>query len=491
MDKQDASMVKPWKIDLAYDFVENLFLKPGDKTQNVRAQDINTIDEVPDSNWYRNHKSILTPEDVKKGPDTTNGPAPGKWTIIGAKSDGVTPGFTIRDSEGQRWFIKFDPPDFPAMATGTEVAVTKLFWALGYHVPENHLAVLQLENLTIDKEAEINPPSGNKRAMKLSDVRRLLSLAGQNPDGTYRVVASKALPGKPLGGFRFYATRPDDPNDIIPHEHRRSLRGYGAFAAWLNHVDSKSINSLDVLVSENGRSMVRHYLLDFGATLGSGSLHPHEHWEGYESLYEGHGNVGQNALKLGFPIERWRRIPFYEAKSIGRFPMDNRSWDPDSWVPREPNPAFLRSRPDDKFWAARKLMALSKDVIAAAIQAGQFHDAKSEEFLINALIERKEAIGRKYLTAVNPIVDPQLGADGVLRFSNAAVEQGFASPPRQYQAVWYRFDNESGRTEKLGESLADQPALKAPAGWPLEQGTFLKIEIAAQHDSFTAWQVPV
>jgi len=184
-------MVKPWKIDLAYDFVENLFLKPGDKTQNVRAQDINTIDEVPDSNWYRNHKSILTPEDVKKGPDTTNGPAPGKWTIIGAKSDGVTPGFTIRDSEGQRWFIKFDPPDFPAMATGTEVAVTKLFWALGYHVPENHLAVLQLENLTIDKEAEINPPSGNKRAMKLSDVRRLLSLAGQNPDGTYRVVAGK------------------------------------------------------------------------------------------------------------------------------------------------------------------------------------------------------------------------------------------------------------------------------------------------------------
>ena len=66
--------------------------------------------------------------------------------MISAKNDGVMPGFTVRDSAGQVWFVKFDPPGHPAMATGTEVVVARLFWALGYHVPEDHLATLSIES---------------------------------------------------------------------------------------------------------------------------------------------------------------------------------------------------------------------------------------------------------------------------------------------------------------------------------------------------------
>ena len=32
------------------------------------------------------------------------------------------------------------------------------------------------------------------------------------------------------------------------------------FAAWLNHVDAKAINTYDMLVRENGRAFVRHNL---------------------------------------------------------------------------------------------------------------------------------------------------------------------------------------------------------------------------------------
>jgi len=84
--------------------------------------------------------------------------------------------------------------------------------------------------------------------MKRSDIRALLLGAHRDADGSYRVIASKALEGRSVRHFRFYGVRSDDPNDVIPHEHRRELRAYGTFAAWLNHVDSKSINTLDTVL---------------------------------------------------------------------------------------------------------------------------------------------------------------------------------------------------------------------------------------------------
>ena len=190
----------------------------------------------------------LTAEEVDTGPNTSAGPAPGIWTVSSSKSDGITPGFTIKDSSGERWFLKFDPPGYRGMSTGTEVTATKLMWALGYNVPENHIAYVRRWQLVVGDGATFTPRGGKRRTMRPDDIDDLLEATSQEKDGTYRVVASRALPGKPIGRLRFFGTRPDDPNDIIPHENRRELRGYGVFAAWLNHVDAKSINSLDTLV---------------------------------------------------------------------------------------------------------------------------------------------------------------------------------------------------------------------------------------------------
>ena len=89
------------------------------------------------------------------------------------------------------------------------------------------------------------------------------------PDGSFRVTASLAIPGKDLGPFRYEGTRSDDPNDLIPHEDRRDLRGLFVFCAWLNHTDAKAANSFNALVQEDGVSFVRHYLIDFGSAFGS------------------------------------------------------------------------------------------------------------------------------------------------------------------------------------------------------------------------------
>ena len=193
------------------------------------------------------------------------------WAVIGAKTEGVTPGFRIRDSRGDQYFIKFDPPKNPELSTSAEVISTKFFYAMGYNVPENYLASFTRAQVRVDSKATLVDSSGRERAFKESDLDALLKGIHQSPDGSYRALASKLLSGSPIGPFQYQGTRPDDPNDIFPHEHRRELRGLRVFAAWLNHDDSRAINTLDMLVGKDQKKFVRHYLIDFGSTLGSGS----------------------------------------------------------------------------------------------------------------------------------------------------------------------------------------------------------------------------
>ena len=493
-DHQDASQVKPWKIDLVTNVLLNLFALPGDRRMDVRAQNVNTVDEVPDSSWFTNRigRHPVSLADLVKGPDQTAGPAPGQWTVTASKSDGVTPGFTIRDQAGQVWFLKFDPPGYRGMATGTEVAVTKLMWALGYFVSENHIASLQREQLVIGEGAKFTPPGGNERAMRITDIDTLLSRANRDPDGSYRIVASKALDGTIRGGFRFYDTRPDDPNDIVPHEHRRELRGYLVFSAWLNQFDANAINSMDTLVpapDAPGRKIVRHNLLDFGSTLGSGGAGPRQYWEGHELLIEPR-RVRTQMLSFGFAPSEWRSIDLYEADAIGRLPRDNTRFDPEQWRPRVPNSAFQHARADDKFWAARRVAAFSNGMLQAAVGAGKFGDPEAEAFLVRALGERRDAIARAYLPAVNPIVDPVLSESGTLSFRNAAVDAGVSAPPSAYRARWSAFDNGTQQARFVAETAGPASGIAMPGAVPTNPSAFVKIELSSQAGP-PAWQRPI
>jgi hypothetical protein len=306
-ETQNAAGIKPVDISQHYDFIENTFKNVGDRSDK-RAVNVNTVDQVPDSSWFTNRvgREGWTIEQYARGANTGNGPVPGEWKVIGAKSEGITPGLTIRDSAGDMYFIKFDPPSNPEMASGAEVISTKFFYAFGYHAPENYLASLRRGSLKIEPETQIADQDGRMQPMTEERLDELLKKAARHPDGTYRVIASKALPGRPLGHFKYYGTRPDDPNDIHPHEHRRELRGLSVFAAWLNHDDSRSINTLDVLIQEGSRSFVRHYLLDFGSTLGSGSTQAQTTRAGNEYIWEARPTL-ITMLTLGFYVRPWAR----------------------------------------------------------------------------------------------------------------------------------------------------------------------------------------
>ena len=488
---QDASAIKPQEVNLFVDLAANI-IRGGKVASPGPARNVNTIDEVPDSSWFTNRAGTraLTAAEIANGPDTSAGPAAGAWTITSSKSDGVTPGFTVKDATGQRWFLKFDPPGYRGMTTGTEVAVTKLMWALGYNVPENHIAHLRREQLEVGAGATFTPVNGTPRPLHITDVDALLSRAERDADGSYRIVASKAVAGKPIGRIRFVGTRPDDPNDVVAHEDRRELRGYGVFAAWLNHVDAKAINSLDTLVTENGHAYVRHHLMDFGSALGSGGVGPADYWAGEEGLVEP-GEVARRILGFGFYAPKGRTGSFYEASAVGRLRDDNTDFNPELWKPRVPNQAFLHARRDDQFWAARKLSALTNDLLRAAVRAGEFGDRDAEDFLVRALAQRRDAILRAYLTAINPISDPALDADGTLTFTNVAVEADVAHAPDGYRASWSAYDNTMGTSAFIAETTGATTALHVPAGLPATDGAFIKVELSAIGGDQASWQAPV
>jgi hypothetical protein len=432
----DAKGVARHKLSDHYDFLQHTFGKPGDR-RPVRAANINTLGEVPDSSWFQNRHAArrMSIAALVRGPNTGSGPSTdGPWTVIGAKTEGITPGFRIRDARGDVYFIKFDPPQNPEMATAAEVISTKFFYALGYNVPENYLTSFTREQLRVDSKAKVADNAGRERRLTDADLTAILERVHRSPAGTYRALASKLLRGTPVGPFQYFGTRPDDPNDIFPHEHRRELRGLRVFAAWLNHDDSRAINTLDMLVEEEGRRFVRHHLIDFGSTLGSASVGAQKPRAGWEYMWEPSAVVKRIAT-LGLWDKKWVRVPYPAYHSIGRFEATH--FEPQDWKPEYPNPAFLNATDEDTYWAARAVMAFSDDEIRAIVKTGQLSDAEAEEYLIQTLIARRDKVGRYWLTRLSSF-DHFSIQDGELRFEHLASEYDFAPRPA-HQITWFDF----------------------------------------------------
>ncbi|MBI4481299.1 MAG: hypothetical protein HY652_00275 [Acidobacteria bacterium] len=491
-DPDRMPIPRPREIELSQiaDFLESTFLlRPRDNAPIPRAQNINTLGEVPDSSWFTNRIGLrpMSMEELVRGPNQFEGPDLSRpWLITRAKSEGITPGFTVRDGRGDVYFIKFDPLGNPQMATSTEVIATKFFHAFGYHVPENYLAFIKPENLELASDATVSE-NGKRRKMTLEDVDLLLDKVPRRSDGTFQALASRALPGKPVGHFKYYGTRSDDPNDIFPHQDRRELRGLRVFAAWLNHDDSRSINSLDTYLTDGGRGYLKHHLLDFGSCLGSASVEPQDPRAGNEYILEWAPMI-QSALTLGWWDRPWRSIEYPDYPAVGRFEGD--SFHPARWKPEYPNPAFDRMQSDDALWATRMVMRFTDEMIRALVGTGRISDPKAENYLVETLIKRRDKIVRYYLAQTNPLDDFRLipsSGSFTLEFAPLGVVAGI-SPVDAYEYQWFRFDNEQLSTEPLGKAAsASVPSLPLPK----DGARYLMVQIRTLRPDQPSWRKKV
>jgi hypothetical protein len=488
-ESQDASHAQPYFMGSLYEMTNNLFVTAGYQPSGTRAQNINTIDEVPDSSWFTNRigSTRVTIEDLVRGANRGAPPDPSRWILTREKTAGAHPGFTAKDAKGETWFLEFDPPYFAEGATGAVAVATKIFWAFGYNQVESFLTTFDPKRVEFDPQATIRRPSGARTRFTHDDMNAILERVARRPDGTYRAIAGRLIPGKILGSFLYEGTRPDDPNDVVPHEHRRELRALRVFGAWTNLTDLKASNTLDALVTENGRTFVRHYLQDVGSTFGMcNDLHE---WDlSYEHFYQG-DTTRRRLFSFGFALSPWQTVHYVEYPSVGKFEGD--VFDPRKWRPQTPTTAYLELRDDDAFWAARRVAAFTDEMIRAAVHTGQYSDPAAEKYLGDVLIKRRDKITSTYLTAVNPIVAPRLDANGRLTFENAAFAAGVASESEIYRASWSRFDNTTGETQALSETQSRTTTIEAPPGLPTASGSFVTVDISADSEVHPTWRRPI
>jgi hypothetical protein len=490
----DASAAAPIEDANSYDFLVNTFAAPGEK-RDVRALNVNTLDEVPDSSWFQNRaRQSRTVADIVRGPDRLPSISLDGWMVSGGKSTGVQPGFRMTDPQGQLYQIEFDPPDNPEMASGAEIIGTAFYHAFGYHVVDVYLAELDPDKLVLSEKATLwDPREARRRRLTRRELNKVIRRGAQQDNGKYRVIVSRFAEGTPLGNFRYYGTRPDDPNDIVLHEHRRELRGARVFGAWLNHDDSRGVNSLDMLATEGNRKFIKHYMFDFGSILGSGTIYEQRHRPGNEYILE--WKPGWLTLAtLGFYTRPWLHIEYADnlPPAVGR--VEATAFNAAEWKPEYPNSAFDNMRPDDAFWAARIVAGFAPAAIRAIVEKARYSDPRATDYMTDVLVRRREKVLKTWLTGVNPIVDVALSDLGELTFANAAEKAGVASPAQAYIVQWSRFDNAAGVATKVGEAQETAaPRITAPVALvsSARAGDYVEVSIATRHAEYAAWMTPV
>jgi hypothetical protein len=427
-----------------------------------RALGVNAMDEVPDSTWFTGRIGVrtLTPDEVRRGPSAVGSPEPHRpWTIVSTKIGGRDPGFLIRDARGEKFLLKFDQAGFPELETAADVVVSRILWAIGYNVPEDHIVYFRPADLVLDPEAVVKDVFDRKKPLTRAELERTLGELDVGPDGQIRGLASRLLEGEVLGGHPAVGVRDDDPNDRISHQLRRDLRGAYAIFAWLDHSDIKEDNSLDMWIEDPAdpeRRYVQHYWVDFGLSLGVQAAQALDRRRSHEYKID-FASIAIQLVTLGLHRRHWEGRTSPPLRGIGLYEAD--TFDPGAWHPMTPAYVpFLTADRIDGAWAARIIMRFSREQLTAIVDAARLSDPRSSAYLVDTLIARQRETGRHWFARTSALegftVIARAGGHR-LCFDDAALRYGLEDTA----ATRYRVTRHDGS----GRSL-DAPIVRAAAG---------------------------
>ncbi|HVH47433.1 MAG TPA: hypothetical protein VM925_34095 [Labilithrix sp.] len=432
-----------------WDGVDAMVFRPVSRLLQVdpagESENVNAFDEVPSSSWFENRigRQVMTPEEAAIGPceenelDTTA--ADGSWLIDKGKDNGANPGFRIKTPEGRTFLFKADEKDHPERATGATAIATRIYHAAGYWTGCDAVVYVRRELLKLGTGLQQTDNTGVTRPFETKHLERILAGAARRGDH-YRFVASKWLEGKPLGPFRYEGVRKDDPNDVIPHQDRRELRGQRLLAAWLGHFDSREQNSMTTWMArrpdepDSSPGYIRHWIIDLNDCFGSEWA-----WDNVTkrinfSYYFDGGDVAWDYVTLGIPERPWdkvRRRP--EAEIFGYFDAD--LFDPEGWKPGYQNAAFLRMSERDGAWMARIIARFSPEHVERIVRVGDFTQPVHASYLAQTLVARQRKILRRYFSKLSPVTDLEVNGSALCGVDLARRTGVFDASAFRYSAV--------------------------------------------------------
>ena len=408
------------------------------------AVNVNAFDEVPNSSWFENRlgERAMTADEITKGPcsdKVLNPEAPdGSWLIDKGKDNGANAGFRVNIEGLGKFMLKTDTQAEPDRATGATAIAARVYHAVGYYSACDTIVYFRPSLLKLKPGLTVTNNQGTTKAFDQKALDGILSQASRR-NGLVRMVASSWLPGKPLGPFRYEGTRSDDPNDIIPHEDRRDVRGGRVVAAWLNHFDSREQNTMDVFLpldkdKKDGPGFVRHYIIDMGDCFGSQwTVDAISKRLGTSYIFDA-GHVGEDFITLGIRQRPWDRVRL-TGGIFGYFSA--RDFVPEEWRGEYPNPAFMRMTEADGAWMARILAGFNDELVSAAVKVGKY-DPESERYLTETLIARRRIVLRRYFSKLSPIARVNADQQGVCGIDLARATGTVPNEAMTFRAYLYR-----------------------------------------------------
>src|SRR5579859_5503610 len=428
---------------LMWDGTDNLLFRPLAEAWTFRpsseAVDVHAFDEAPDSSWFTNRlgvRAIPTGELLRGAcePDQILDPdrePDGSWVIDHGKNNGSSPGFRV-DVRGRKYMFKADAPERSSAAS---VVGATAYHAVGFNTSCEQIVYVRPSLLKLTPGLMVQANFGEARPFDQAALDKTLALASKSRDGRLRLLASAWLPGRLLGPFRYEGTRADDPNDAIPHENRRELRGGRVLAAWLEHHDAREQNSMDAWIAapkgapDASPGHVVHYYLDTSDCLGSAwDWEPITRRIGTSYIVDW-GDMARDFVTLGIPLRPWDRAKRVPGKEIFNF-FDVQNFVPDAWKNEYANPAFDRTTERDAAWMARVLAHWTPEMVRDLASLARFTDPSNTEYLANVLEGRLEKILERYLTVLSPIADLRVTAGDTLCATDLAELRRLREPSR-------------------------------------------------------------
>lgn len=442
---------KPYISPLVWDGMDNTLFRPVARVFAVdppyEAVNVNAFDEVADSAWFQariaNHHPS-TAEFVRGACrademlDPTGAP-PGSWVIDQGKENGMSPGFRIRVNGKRKYMIKSDLKDEPERPSAAAVIGAAIYHWTGFNTSCEQVIFIERSILKLTPGLVV---TGNVSGIKKPfNEAALDGVFGQSvKNGThFRFQASSWLPGFLLGPFKYEKTRGDDPNDIIPHEDRRELRGARLVAAWINHFDAREQNTMDSWIAadsanpESSPGFVRHYYLDTSDSLGSEWSSDGISKRLGRSYLLDWGDVGYDFVTLGIPVRPWERVERKKGfEMFGFFSADE--FEPASWKNEYSNPAFGRATERDNAWMARILSRFDRPDIDQLAGMGKFAKPEATKYLADILEARLRIILDRFLLRLSPLSDLRVEGKSLCGMDLARRRQVLADASFVYHA---------------------------------------------------------